>query len=771
VTGRRHLTAALVLGLLACLWFWPLFTGEQLGQSYTSWVRVPWEGWAKPEGLPPRAVYSDAELQFHPWAQLARDQLRDGHLPLWNPYEYAGTVLAGNMQSALFFPPTWLLLVLPLGYAWGVLALLKLLAAGVGAYALARELRVAWEGALLAGIVYMLSAPVMAWLQWPLASGFAVFPWLLLATARIGRTRSLGAVAGVAVAAALLILAGHPETTLMSASAAAVFLIATQRRLGEGLRTGAAWLGGMLLGTAVAAVAVVPFAEAFEPSISRIADSAFGVDVRVPLSYSLHYVLPDLFGDGQPTLYGVDYYQSVAATFGLPALLLAAVALVRYRRDRAALGVAAVGAVGLMAIFGIPPVSWFVQHVPPWSDSVIGSRAFYIPALAGALGAGAGLATLMERPMAPRRIALAIAAAGALVLAAFAVTRLADRLLAPADVQREALAIGLAGLAATAALMLAAGRLSRTLTLTLAGVVAALSLIDLQGYNATLPPDEAHPGTPPALRALQREPGQFRVGVLRTGSAVDAFWPNTGSLYGLETLEGYDFPLSKRWSDFQTAALGFGGMRSESRLAGGVPNSARQAAMRMMNTRYYLTEPGAQPPMPGLETIYEGPDATVFRDRGALPRAYVVPRTAELDYGDALVQLAQGSHDPRSSALVPPGAPAPGPGADGFRPARTEQVAPDHVRVRLPAGSGGWLVLANAYHPNWEAEVDGEPVEIQPTNAAAMGVPVSAGARTVDFRLDRGSFWLGAAISAAALAAVAGLAAAHRRRQGRRAST
>ena len=53
---------------------------------------------------------------------VARDALRHGHLPLWNPYEYGGMTLVGNLQSALFLPLTWILLVLPLGYAWGVLA-------------------------------------------------------------------------------------------------------------------------------------------------------------------------------------------------------------------------------------------------------------------------------------------------------------------------------------------------------------------------------------------------------------------------------------------------------------------------------------------------------------------------------------------------------------------------------------------------------------------------------------------------------------------------
>ncbi len=752
-----------------------MFTGEQLGQGYTNWASVPWAA-GGPSGLPQRAVFPDAALQFWPWAEVARDQLRDGHIPLWNPYEYGGTALLGNMQSALFFPLTWPLLVLPLGYAWGVVAIAKLVVAGVGAFALSRMLRVPREGALLAGAVYMLSAPLIAWLQWPLGSAFAVFPWLLLTTARLQRDRGPGAIAALALAAALTILAGHPETALMAVSAAAIYLITVlvlERRPPEALRTGGAWLAAMVLGTAAAGVAVLPFVEAFSPSISRIADSAFGESLHLPLSNSLHYVLPGLFGDGEPVLYEGSYYQSIAAYFGLPALVLAGVALVRLRRNPEALGITAMGGVALMAAYGVPPVSWFVENVPPWADSVVAARANFIPALAGAVGAGAGLGVVMRHPMAVRRVALVLTGTGLTILAAFVLADQSSRLPAPTDVKRDALLAGLGWLAAAGLVLVAAGRLRRSLTLLLALGVAVLSLVQLQGLNVTLPPEQAYPGEPPSVAALTRQPGSFRVGMLRTGAAINALAPNTASLYGLETLEGYDFPLSQRWSDFQTAALGFAGLRAESRKAGSIPPPPRHAAMRMMNVRYYLAAPDDQPPLPGLETIYRGQDATVFRDRGALPRAYVVPQTRPRSYPDALIDLARGELDPRRTALVPQGSPPPGrPASGGFRAARVENPSPDHVRVRLAPGSAGWLVLANAYHPNWKAEVDGREVEVRPTNVAAMGVPVSASARTVDFRLDRGTFWAGAALSAVALAAIALLAGLGlRRRQARRAST
>jgi hypothetical protein len=52
---------------------------------------------------------------------------------------------------------------------------------------------------------------------------------------------------------------------------------------------------------------------------------------------------------------------------------------------------------------------------------------------------------------------------------------------------------------------------------------------------------------------------------------------------------------------------------------------------------------------------------------------------------------------------------------------------------------------------------------VEPTNLVAMGVPVSASTRTVDFRFDRTGFGAGAAVSVSALVLMALMARSGRR--------
>ena len=93
-----------------------------------------------------------------------------------------------------------------------------------------------------------------------------------------------------------------------------------------------------------------------------------------------------------------------------------------------------------------------------------------------------------------------------------------------------------------------------------------------------------------------------------------------------------------------------------------------------------------------------------------------------------------------------------------------------HVQIDVPAGRGGWLVVANAYSAQWEATVDGRPARLHPTNFAAMGLPLAAGAHSVELRLDRTSLWAGLGISAVSLLILLLLAGPARRAVAPRAS-
>jgi hypothetical protein len=422
---------------------------------------------------------------------------------------------------------------------------------------------------------------------------------------------------------------------------------------------------------------------------------------------------------------------------------------------------------GFMAAFGIPPVSWLVEHVPPWSSSNNG-RVFFVPALAAALGAGAGIETLRRHPLALRRVLLVTLGAGAVVVAGLAAASLGGRLPAERPVEVRAVLRFAVALALAGGCLAALGRVHAAYVLVLLVLIADLAY--LRPWNAVLPADRAYPPATAALRALPRD---ARVASLWPGAFPPLVLPpDTGLLTGHASVQGYDFPPSERWADLASDVLGQRGLTREL-FYNVAPRTDPPAlsVLRALNVRYYLAAPGSAAPADGMSRRYSGRDGVVWEDAGALPPAFVVARERRLGRGAGLRALRAGSVDLRREVLLEPGAPrlpvGAGAGASGPVAARVRRPAPDRLRVDVPAGRGGWLVVSESYWPFWRATVDGERARLVPADHALMAVPLGPGAHRVELSLDRRAVYAGFGLSALGLLVCAWLAATGRARRRR----
>src|SRR5205085_11795560 len=101
---------------------------------------------------------------FQPLRWFTSQELRAGRLPLWNPYNASGEPWLANPQTGVFYPPTWLFLIIPFPAAYMLFLLLHLVILGWGGYLLFS--RTVSEGTALAGAVaLMFSGPVLSLLD------------------------------------------------------------------------------------------------------------------------------------------------------------------------------------------------------------------------------------------------------------------------------------------------------------------------------------------------------------------------------------------------------------------------------------------------------------------------------------------------------------------------------------------------------------------------------------------------------------------------------
>ncbi|MCA1644989.1 MAG: hypothetical protein LC797_05785 [Chloroflexi bacterium] len=97
----------------------------------------------------------DTATAFYPWYTFLGEQLRSGHIPTWNPHQFAGTPFAADPESGwMYLPAMAAFTVLPLEAAARGYLLFHAALAGLSLYVLARTLGSAIAASAVAAIAY-----------------------------------------------------------------------------------------------------------------------------------------------------------------------------------------------------------------------------------------------------------------------------------------------------------------------------------------------------------------------------------------------------------------------------------------------------------------------------------------------------------------------------------------------------------------------------------------------------------------------------------------
>ncbi|MGD8627140.1 MAG: hypothetical protein PVJ34_21575, partial [Anaerolineae bacterium] len=323
-------------------------------------------------------------LQFYPWRQLAVEQIRAGHWPLWNPYLGAGAPLAANLQTAAFYPPNLLFLVMPVEYAFGWALAFHVALAGISAYWLARTLGLSRFGALIAGLAYGLGGYVVA--RWVFPSMVYAAAWLplILALAQrlISNTQSrisnkvhsgywILDIALLALAIALQLLAGHAQTsfyTLLILAAFSLYRIfqlaprasnplpSRTQRFAFYVLSLAPLALSTLWALALAAIQLLPTAElaAHSQRAGTLTDLQFAYELSFWPWRLITLLAPDFFGHpARGGFWAYGTYWEEAAYVGILPLILAGLAIFAWWRKRGRVRAGALRLVPFLLALGL----------------------------------------------------------------------------------------------------------------------------------------------------------------------------------------------------------------------------------------------------------------------------------------------------------------------------------------------------------------------------------------------------------------------------------
>jgi Bacterial membrane protein YfhO len=90
------------------------------------------------------------------------ESIKQGVFPLWNPYQFCGHPFFANPQHAVLYPFNGLFFILPFDVAFNTVIILHFFLGGFFTYLFLRDLKVNPSGALISGLIFMLSGYLLS---------------------------------------------------------------------------------------------------------------------------------------------------------------------------------------------------------------------------------------------------------------------------------------------------------------------------------------------------------------------------------------------------------------------------------------------------------------------------------------------------------------------------------------------------------------------------------------------------------------------------------
>jgi hypothetical protein len=178
---------------------------------------VKFQGWKNTGIKSPRKHFKHSDVidaKLPSW-RYARERVRQGELPLWNPHVLGGNPLLLLITRSIM-TPAFAAYALFANEAVGLYAsaLVNLLIISFGSYLLFVSLTGSRLAALLGAVAFSYSGFNTAWFLWHHVNTSIWIPWLLFFAVRIVQSGDAKYVPGLAVASTLMLLGGFPTVAV-----------------------------------------------------------------------------------------------------------------------------------------------------------------------------------------------------------------------------------------------------------------------------------------------------------------------------------------------------------------------------------------------------------------------------------------------------------------------------------------------------------------------------------------------------------------------------
>ncbi len=687
----------------------------------------------------------DFSQQFWTFSTFEVRELSAGRLPLWNPYTFAGAPFWADVQSAVFYPPSLLTLLLSAPWGFSVFALeIEAIAhvwlAAVFMYLLVRELTSDRSAAFISTLTFTFSGYLTGYPSQQLAVLEAdvwlplILYFLTKATDRQDTcpTHLLFA----SIAWSMTLLAGHPQSALMVGYLSTTYLIfrlITHQSKIEN-RKFFYVASYLLIGLALSAIQFIPAVEYTMLSV-RAAGTYEKMSGGFPLIDLVQLLLPGLVSHYSPLYIGL---------VGL-ILAMAGVRSKEYEVKTLLLTpyfFATTAFICFLISFGGNTFLYSPLYLTMPGFSIFRGQERWAFGVAFSLSvlAGYGFQNLKSYRL---ENAFILRLTQYLLYFILLLGGLSFYGLNDTGWKADNPFYGLLNVTTFGALLLTLSWLlwrygtqlsPRWLTI----LTAFLICLDLftTNWRTNLYPQlpEWHSQQPAIVQAIKQDgglnPPPFRI--------YNEFrlYDNYGVPFEMEDLWGASPLRPSRYDEFIA------------------PPMPKERVWELLNVKYVIT--WQRDLAISSTVIYQeaAADGTTYVHRlhnvGA--RAWLVQQAEVADKATMLKKLADPQFDRWHIALFETEIKPLSPKTTPHQTAITRTMnSPTHLTYQVTTPTSAWLILSETYYPGWQAVVDGQPAPILPADAVLRAIPVAAGEHTVEMSFRPLSFTIGAIISALAV--------------------
>jgi hypothetical protein len=697
---------------------------------------------------------------------LCAQLLKEGDFALWTDAFGNGQPFLANPKNAVFYPTTWLYLILPFFLAFKLHYVIHIGAAYLGIYYLGRSYALSRAASFLAASLFLTGGPYLSSLEfYNHIAALAWLPWILLGQ-RISFRLSPLRIIVPAVFWTLALLSGSPEILFITILLSLLQVFFLSQRKSRGV---AQFLLLFVLSILISSVQIVPTLEYWRTSVRR---SVQTVEWPLEAVQLLNIPFPHILGNdrepGRQDFWAGEFFDrgnplhySLYIGFG-PLLLL----FFSFRKSsrRLAQFLAFSTALFLLLSLGRYSMLYPVILKIPILASIFYPVKFIIGSVFSlSLLAAIGFDHLFHSERTPKKRMSWLFTGSALSFIAFILCReqvvqFFRRLFvittedSAKELQRS-FWHGLGFLMLTATVLFLAAlpkRPFRPASFVFLAVLAADLAYHNRSINPVIPADFFREPSvlgevikPTRIHREESVPDELRPAFRTAEGAVRYFrrslYPFCGIGEGIRYLyneDSYLFYSSEYHALLQSIA---GGGRGE-----------LMKILRAQGCEYFI----GHTPLPGLpyQTVnIQGYPLYVQEIDGRVPPAYIVHHAAEAhSFKKALAILESEGFDPRNTAIL--NSRSPFPTDDNLTDAGNEVLftikdSSSEKQFSILISRPGLLIIPGNSAPGWKAWVDGRPAAVLEACPASRAILIPPGKHRVSLKYRPRSFIMGGLVT------------------------